>query len=460
MTHSNNHLLFLGCLSALSDGMQYGWTAPALQILRSPDTPVPIQDSDVVWLETLLMLGGLAGLPITIYIVDAIGRKYSILLSSIVSLIGWILIATAYRVEFLFVARFIIGICGDVAFVATPMYIGEIAEKKIRGILGGLIYLMMLVGLLVVYCVTPFVTIWVSSLVGVTFILLQLGSFAFMPESPYYLLMRNKPEEAAKSLQWFRNSADVNTELQEIMAAVDRQQKEKKRPQDLFLVKSNRKAITIMGILNAAQHFSSISVMLMNLHEILKDADSIYIKPEWSGIIFSAVMLVAATLAVAFVDKVGRRLLLTTSSTITGLSLAVLASFFAVKNSGVDTSVVSWIPTASVLVYAAAFKAGLGIVPIILTGELFPTSVKAIGMTFADSMYVIFSVTSLHLYQALKDAYGLHVPFFIFAGSCIFTAIFCAFFLPETKGKTLEEIQMMLKGIKPEEADEKQKSIA
>lgn len=100
--------------------MQYGWTAPALKILKSPESPVPIQESDVVWLETLLMFGGLAGLPITIYSVDAIGRKRSILLSSVVSLIGWILIATAYRVEFLFVARFIIGICGDVAFIATP----------------------------------------------------------------------------------------------------------------------------------------------------------------------------------------------------------------------------------------------------------------------------------------------------------------------------------------------------
>lgn len=214
-----------------------------------------------------------------------------------------------------------------------------------------------------------------------------------------------------------------------------------------------------MGILNAAQHFSSISVMLMNLHDILKDADSIYIEPEWSGIIFSAVLLMAAVLAVAFVDRAGRRILLTISSTLTGLSLAVLASFFAVKNSGIDTSAVSWIPTASVLVYAAAFKAGLGIVPIILTGELFSTSIKAMGMTFADSLYVIFSVSSLHLYQGLKDAYGLHVPFFIFSGSCIFTAIFCAFFLPETKGKSLEEIQMMLKGVKPESVEHKQNFV-
>lgn len=440
--------------------MMYGWTAPAVPVLKRPDSPVPIEEHEIVWLETLLMLGGLAGLPVTIFIVDFLGRKPSILLSSVVSLVSWMLVACANRIEYLYVARFINGLCGDVAFVATPMYIGEIAEKRIRGILGGLIYIMMLVGMLVVYCVTPFVKIWVSSLVAMAFIVFQLATFVFMPESPYYLLMRKKHEEAAKSLQWFRNTSDVEKELQDIMAAVERQQKEKSRPQDLFLIKSNRKAITIMAILNGAQHFSSISVMLMNLHSILQSAGSIYMDDRWAGILFAAIMLVAAILAVAFVDRVGRKILLTTSATLTGISLALLASYFAVKNSGIDTSTFSWIPIVSVMVYAAAFKAGMGIIPIILTGELFPTSVKAMGMTVADSMYVIFAVTSLHLYGGLQSAYGLHVPFFIFAGSCLFTAIFCAFFLPETKGKTLEEIQMMLKGIQFSESERRRLNVA
>lgn len=427
--------------------MQYGWTAPVIPILQSDDTPVVITHNDEVWLETIYMLGGFAGLPITIYLVDKIGRKRSILLSSACSLVAWILIAVANRVEYLYIARFLTGVAGDVAFVSSPMYIAEIAEQKIRGFLAGLIYIMMLVGTLIVYAVAPFVQIYVSSIVGASFLAFQLCTFTFMPESPYYLLVNNRKAAAAESLRRLRGNVNVENELREISAAVERQNHEKGRPQDLVLIPSNRKALIIMVVLNIAQHFSSISVILMNLHSILEAAGSIYIETKYAAIIFAVVMLVAAVSAVIVVDKLGRKILLTSSSLLTGTSLAVLAIYFAMKHVGYDTSSYSWIPIASVMVYAAVFKYGLGVVPIILLGELFPTSVKAMGMTIADCSYVVFAALSLYIYPLLATNYGIHVPFFIFAASCIFTAIFCALFIPETKGKTLDEIQFILKGI-------------
>lgn len=427
--------------------MQYGWTAPVIPILQSDETPVVITHKDEVWLETIYMLGGFAGLPITIYLVDKIGRKRSILLSSACSLVAWILIAVANRVEYLYIARFLTGVAGDVAFVSSPMYIAEIAEQKIRGFLAGLIYIMMLVGTLIVYAVAPFVKIYVSSIVGASFLAFQLCTFTFMPESPYYLLVNNRKAAAAESLRRLRGNVNVENELHEISAAVERQNNEKGRPQDLVLIPSNRKALIIMVVLNIAQHFSSISVILMNLHSILEAAGSIYIETKYAAIIFAVVMLVAAVSAVIVVDKLGRKILLTSSSLLTGSSLAVLATYFAVKNAGYDTTSYSWIPIASVMVYAAVFKYGLGVVPIILLGELFPTSVKAMGMTIADCSYVVFAALSLYIYPLLAINYGIHVPFFIFAASCIFTAIFCALFIPETKGKTLDEIQFILKGI-------------
>lgn len=204
-----------------------------------------------------------------------------------------------------------------------------------------------------------------------------------------------------------------------------------------------------MSVLNGAQHFTGISVILMNVHSILLAADSAYLDYNVTAIVFAVLMLIAASLAVSFVDKFGRKILLITSSFLTGLSLAVLAGFFAFKNAGYDTMRFSIIPTLAVMTYAIVFKVGLGIIPIILTGELFPTSVKAIGMTVADAMYVIFAIISVYLYQWLADFFGIHVPLFIFAASSIFTAAFGALFVPETKGRTLEEIQMILKGINP-----------
>ncbi|XP_057656031.1 facilitated trehalose transporter Tret1-like [Diorhabda carinulata] len=436
-----------GTIGAISDGMHYGWTAPVLPTLESNSSHIHLQERDHIWLETIYMIGGITGLPITIFAVDTIGRKGSIIISAFMALVSWILIAVADSTLFLYIARYIIGLSGDVAFVAAPMYVAEIADKKIRGFLAGIIYLMMLLGILIIYAVAPYAPFYVPSIVGSVIVIIQLITFPFMPDSPYYLISKGKDEKAKRHLQRLRGSDDVDKELKEITAAVNRQKSEKGRPQDLVLIASNRKAVIIMVILNAAQHFSSISVMLMNLHEILMSADSIYMRSQNAGILFAALMLLSATIADFVVDKFGRKYLLTISSLLTGLCLLVLAVYFTFKNCNYDISGVSWIPIVTVMVYAAVFKFGLGIIPIVMTAELFPAKTKAMGMTIADCAYVFFAWISIEIYQRLSTAYGHEVPFYIFAASCILTAVFAQLYIPETKGKTLEEIQFILKGV-------------
>lgn len=429
---------------AVSDGMNFGWTAPVIPILLSENSPVKTTIHQAEFLETMLMLGAFAGLPFTIYFVDKFGRKKSLLLASLTTLCSWTVIGIANRIEYIFVARFFGGMAGDMAFVAGPMYIGEIADQKIRGFLSSIIYLMMLIGIFIIYAVAPFVPFYVPSIIGGGLVLLELIVFPFMPESPYYLLYKNKPEEARKSLMRFRQNQDVEKEFQEIKAAVERQKTEKGRPQDLVLVKSNRKALIIMTVLNGAQHFSSISVVLMNLHSILEAAGAVYLHSSTSAIIFAFIMLVAATMFSFCIDKFGRKALLLFSTTLSGLCLVAIAVYFTLKNQGMDVLSVSWIPIVSIMIYAAAFKWGLGMVPIVMTAELFPAKMKAIGMTLADAMYVIFSIASIQLYQVLVP-YGVEVPFYIFSACCFCTTIFTMFVIPETKGKTLDEIQFMLK---------------
>ncbi|CAH1283192.1 unnamed protein product [Diabrotica balteata] len=436
-----------GTLTAISDGMQYGWTAPVLPILQGPDSPVKVTNTQAEWLENLLMLGSFSGLWITIYLVDKIGRKKSILLASFVTIIIWIVTAVAPRVEYIFVARAFAGSAGNMAFVATPMYIAEIAEQKIRGFLSSLIYLMMLVGILLIYSVAPFIPFYAHCILGGSLALTELIIFPFMPESPYYLLYKDKPNEALQSLKRLRKKGhDIEKELESIKVAVDRQKSERGRIFDLFIVPSNRRAIFIMGLLNAAQHFSSISVLLMNIHVILDAAGSIYIQPRMAAILFSAIMVMAASVACLTIDKYGRKTLLITSSLLSGLCLLVLAIYFSLKNGGSDTSSYSWIPIVCVMLYALTFKLGLGMVPIVLTAELFPTKMKAFGMTIADGFYVIASLLSLQVYQRLTQHFGLQYPFYVFSFSCFIAAGFTYIFIPETKGKTLEEIQMILKG--------------
>ncbi|CAH0555370.1 unnamed protein product [Brassicogethes aeneus] len=445
-----------GTLVAVSDGMNTGWTAPVIPILLGEDSPIKTTKHEAEWLETILMVGSFAGLPFTIYSVDKFGRKRSLLIAAFVTLICWISIGLATKIEHLLATRFFCGMAGDMAFVAAPMYVGEIADQKIRGFLSSVIYLMMLVGILMVYSIVPFVPFYVPSIIGGGLVLIQLIVFPFMPESPYYLLYKNKPEEAKAALKKFRQSEDIDDEFMDICKAVERQRTEKGRPQDLLLVKSNRKAFVIMAILNASQHFSGISVLLMNVHIILEAAGTVYIPSSISAILFSIIMLAAATATSFTIDKYGRKVLLCTSSLLAGFCILSLAVYFHLKNIGYDVLPVSYIPIVSVMVYAAVFKLGLGMVPIVLTAELFPAKMKAMGMTLADGMYIIFSIASLQVYQLLSDKYGFHVPFYIFSICCFFTTLFTTLFIPETKGKTLDEIQFILKG---KNADRKNNAI-
>ncbi|KAJ8954668.1 hypothetical protein NQ318_011358 [Aromia moschata] len=403
-----------GTLFAISDGITSGWTAPMIPYLISEESHIKTTKQEAEWLETALLAGAFCGLP-TIFFTEKIGRKKSLLLASFVVLIAWIAIALGDSMIYLFVARFFSGMAGNMAFVAAPMYVAEMADQKIRGFLSSIIYLMMLTGCLIVYCVGPFLPFYVPCLIG--------GAIAVVELS-------NKPEEAKKSLAYFRSNVGVEKEIKEIAEAVRRQKTEKGRPVDLLVIDSNRKALLIMTVLNAGQNFCGITIVMMNLHIILKEAGSVYMEDSYVGIIFAVIMLVAATTASFQLDKYGRKCLLMTSAIPTSFCLLAIAVYFNLKYSGYDVLSLSWIPIVAVMVYAASYKIGLGIVPIVVTAEVFPQRQRR------------------WMYQWLANSYGLHVPFYLFAACSAALALFTLVYIPETKGKTLEEIQFILKGHK------------
>ncbi|KAG5879461.1 hypothetical protein JTB14_025127 [Gonioctena quinquepunctata] len=384
-----------GTLFAVSDGMSFGWTAPVIPFLISESSHIKTTKYEAEWLESCLMVGSFFGLPFTIYFVDKIGRKKSLLAAAFISLISWIIVLVATKMWHVFVARFIFGVTANTSFVAAPIYVAEIADHKIRGFLSSIIYLNMLMGLVIVYCVGPFLPFYVPPVIGITVLAIELVIFPFTHESPYYLLHKGETENAKKSLNFFRPNRDITTELKDISKAIERQRNEKSKFIDLILVKSNRKAIIIMTVLDAGQHLCAISVILMNLHMILESAGSIYIDSSIAAIIFSVIMLLTASIASTQVDKYGRKALIILSSFMTGFCLLAIAVYFNLKYVGYDVRTVSWIPIVAMMFYAASFKLGVGIVPIVLTAELFSSKMKAFGMTIADLILKEYTTQSI-----------------------------------------------------------------
>ncbi|KAJ8972657.1 hypothetical protein NQ317_015377 [Molorchus minor] len=122
-----------GNLMAISDGMTVGWTGPMIPYLLGEKSHLQITKYQAEWLETWLLLGAIVGLPATIYCVEKLGRKKSLLFASFVLLLAWIIIPLSDRIEYIYISRFCSGMGGDMAFVAAPMYIAEIANQNIRG---------------------------------------------------------------------------------------------------------------------------------------------------------------------------------------------------------------------------------------------------------------------------------------------------------------------------------------
>lgn len=436
--------VFTATSSSISDGMQYGWCSPTVPLLMAEDSPIKITTMDAEWLDSIYMIGGIAGLPFTLYLSDKIGRKRSVSIASVIYIISWLLIIFGTNVDYIYVARFLAGLGGNMSFVCMPMYIGEIAHKNIRGFLGSFIYIMVLIGVIIVYTVAPLLEIYLTAVVGICFPIFQLLTFSFMPESPYYLLLQGKEDEAKQSLTFLRGFNNIDKELEEIKMAVERQQGESGRLQDIFLIDSNRKGLIIMTFLNASQHFGAISVILMNTHTILGGVDDVISTYE-AGIIFSVIMLLSTIAGSLLLDHFGRKILLIISSLSTAACLLIIAIYFHLESSELVEGL-TWVPALAVILYAVAFRLGLGLIPLVITGEIFPTAVKAVGMTISDISYVVFGVISLNVYHALTNLYGFHAPFYIFGIWCVGATIFTAIYIPETKGKTLEEIQILLKG--------------
>ncbi|XP_045463589.1 facilitated trehalose transporter Tret1-like [Harmonia axyridis] len=439
--------VIIATLNAVSDGMNYGWSSPMLPRLRKENSPIKITENDEPWLESILLFAGIVGLPLTTYLVDRIGRKQSTLTAACSCVVGWTIIAFANDVIYLYIARFIMGIAADIAFISSPMYIAEISHKSIRGYLSAIIYVMSYMGTVLIYIIGPYVDFYVPSVVAGVFLVSQIILLPFMPDSPYFLIKQGKTEMARQSLKRLRATDDVNQELTEILNFIEQEnQQEKGKVTDLFTVPSIRRAVIIMTVLNGGQHFAGYTAISMNVHSILESANSTYFDKETATIMYGCLMLFGSIVATLLVDKFGRKTLLMVSAVTTGISLGTIGVYFYLQVDN-DLSAESWLPVAALMTFAVTFKIGLGTVPIVLTAELFPVKVKAYGMASADGIYVIFGSLSVWIYDILrKDAGGMYMPFYFFAGCSFITCIFACLFVPETKGVSLEEVQIILKG--------------
>ncbi|XP_063915808.1 facilitated trehalose transporter Tret1-like [Zophobas morio] len=438
---------FSGTFSVITSGINLGWTSPYLPQLLAPTSPIPTTSDAGSWCAIMPLVGAPVGAFIAAILGDVVGRKNTSLLMAPIILLSFIGMAFAPSILLLSVLRFIIGATEGALYTVLPMYIGEISDPQIRGFLTSMVAIAGIAGTLFINIIGQTYSIFTSSLICAFVPVIHFLTFVWMPESPYYYIKKKKFENARESLKILTGRGDVDEEMEELCTAVERQEENKGKITDLFTVRGNRRACFIFVIVCVTNKFSGKNPCLFYTTMIFEEAGSNF-SSEMSVIIYCAVELVVTLVATFVVDRCGKRPLFILSTLGCSLSVLILGTYFYLKNFEIPhfTESWGWVPITSLVAYNILFSVGLGFATVTVISELFPTNVKTVAAGIADSFSVSMGAIASKFFQITNDEFGMFVPFWAFGACCIVGLVLIVKFVPETKGKSLEEIQFYLNG--------------
>ncbi|CAB0031999.1 unnamed protein product [Trichogramma brassicae] len=462
-------------MGTLSSGLAKGYTSPALDSILDNHshsyqnnngtwTTFSVTLQEASWVASLSLLGAWLGAMVGDGIMRR-GRRLALRLTSLPLAAAWVLTSCAPCLELIYVTSFIGGLCCSVITMVAQVYISEISVPSIRGCLSAMLKVLTHVGVLLSYIAGSYLN-WRQSalLVAIAPSMLFLGTL-FIPETPSYLVLNGKDEEAASSLQWLRGSqVDIRHELQIIKTNI---LASRAKQYDLSFKSSVMaprlyKPIGITCGLMFFQRFSGANAFNYYAVNILRQSLR-GMNPHGASIAAGFVQLLAALLSGFLIDIVGRLPLLVASTVFMSLALAGFGSY-AYYNSMTQPHTIpvvplgtyataaeaaaatnfsgqhDWIPLLCVLVFTTALALGISPISWLLIGELFPLEYRSLGSSISVSFSYFCAFVAIKSYMDFQQALGLHGAFWFYAvvSMCGLGFVVCC--VPETKGKQLDEM--------------------
>lgn len=339
----------------------------------------------------------------------------------------------------LLVFRFIGGLGIGGSSVLAPVYIAELAPAKLRGRLVGMFQINIVIGILLAYFSNYFIASlglgalewrWQLGIAAAPALLFFLMLF-HIPQSPRWLATQHRTGEARNVLQLL-GSPDFESELAEI---VDSIHLEKSQVSEPLFSRKYRYPIFLAIATGVFNQLAGINAILYYLPSIFMAAGFSKLSGDLQSVAIGAMNLFATLLAMAVIDKLGRKTLLLIGSAGTALCLAGVAQiFFTQRNQG-------WL--VWILVGYIFFFAPLGAVIWVYIGEIFPNTVRSKGQSLGSSSHWIMNAIISALFPVVAKTSGAF-PFVFFAAMMVLQFLVVMFFYPETKGFTLEEMQHRL----------------
>ncbi|CAK1595953.1 unnamed protein product [Parnassius mnemosyne] len=427
-------------------GATISWPSPVIPKIKSGSANLQLTDTQISWMVALAALGALPGCYIGHVLSERVGRRRTIFCAAVPGIIGALMILITKMPEIMYIARILMGISNGITAVVTMIYLTEIADKEIRGALGMLVQVMINLGALAMYGIGPFVSYNVLNSILTAIPIFNLTISLWIPESPYYHLKDGRFAAAKKEFMIIKGCKDVKRaeeELSVIRVHVRDSMENKSTIKELLTKERYRKAVYIIIGLKVLQYMTGSLAIQSYLEVIFRQSSSI--SGPYASIVYGFVQLGAGVGATFLAGYFGRRILMLISCTGVAVSLSIVGLYFYLQDTMLinseTLSSISTVPLIGILGFNILYTVGLGNIPYIMQAELFPINVKTVASSGATMMACVFNFAVTKSYQGIKDVFGHYTVFWSFASIAYFGVLFIYFFVPETKGKTLEEIQ-------------------
>ncbi|MEJ2702317.1 MAG: sugar porter family MFS transporter [Sedimentisphaerales bacterium] len=443
--------LYVGlvCIVAALGGLLFGYDTGVINGAIGPlKVHFSLDAKWAGWATGCALLGCAIGAGAAGALSDRFGRKKVLILSAVLFFISAVGTAIPRTIAAFIIYRILGGIGVGAASISSPMYIAEISPARIRGRMVSVNQFAIVTGFLVVYFVNYFIALqgdltwneqvgwrWMFGSEGLPALLLLVCLF-FVPESPRWLTKQNRVDEALNILTRVDGGRYAQAEMIEIKDAIAHESGSLRQ-----LFQPGMKIVLVIGIVLAVlQQVTGINVFLYFGTEIFKKMGSETNAALLQTVIVGVVNLTFTVIAIWTVDRLGRKPLMMIGSTGMGVSLLAMGLAAYGRTTGL------WM-LVFILGYIACFALSVGPVTWVILSEIFPTRIRGRAMAVATvclwvANYVI-SQTFPMMDESpwLLDKFHHAFPFWLYGAFCIVLLIFVGRFVPETKGKTLEEIE-------------------
>lgn len=440
----SNHLVYVIAAVAATGGLLFGFDtgviSGALLFIKQEWALSSVSQGLVV---SAVLIGAVMGAAFSGKIADIFGRRNIIIVTAIIFFFGSLGSALAPDEHWLIFTRIIIGVAIGIASFTVPLYISEISPSNIRGALVSLNQLAITIGIVASYLVDGAfseVTHGWRYMFGVGIVpalILAIGMWC-LPKTPRWLMSKNREDEARKVLSKLESEEKVESHILQMKQTLS---EEKSAGSLKELMMPWLRPALIIGVgLMFFQQMTGINTVIYYAPTIFQKAGFVSATSAiYATVGVGLINVLFTVVSIKLIDRLGRKPLL--SGGLIGMVISLVVLGFAFQFETSLGAMLKWVTIGSLLVYIASFAISLGPIAWLIISEIYPLKIRGVAMSIATLSNWAFNFVVALTFLPLLDALGTPATFWLYALLGIGGWFFCKFYMPETKGRTLEEIE-------------------